>query len=361
MRYLDPTWIQPGPHDLTAHLPLYTSLGLDPSIIYLYHILPYINPLVTNRLDFFDGGTFADFRDAEHVTQGRNPLFAAEDDMQERLRPWMTPLSVMGNHQQVLVYDARRHVVMIFDQMNCGSCDRNLYEGAVFSMEGEDGRVRYFRKREDGTEEECEGGEGGGEEDGEEGEEGGGEEEEEVGGDEDEDEDDDDDEDEDDEEEEENYWDERDARPAGNVLRDIDRWYRELIELPGYGETDGFSWDPEVVKPLYRKHGWPGDDFDGDAFLADKVRVEAANRVKDDAEELSKQAEMLRSTLEWRNEHLHEATAMARMEEKIAAARTVDEEWYVNSALSLSLFKPWEFQRVALWPHHFTQDPARAS
>jgi hypothetical protein len=40
------------------------------------------------------------------------------------------------------------------------------------------------------------------------------------------------DDDEEDDDEEEDYWDERDARPAGNVLRDTDHWYPELLELP---------------------------------------------------------------------------------------------------------------------------------
>lgn len=341
MRYLDPSWIQPGPHDLTPHLPLYTSLALDPSIIYLYHILPYIDPLVTNCLDFFDGGNFADFRDAKHVTQGRDPLWAGgEDEPAELLRPWMTPLSVMRNHRQVLVYDARRHAVMIFDQMNCGSCDRNLYEGAVFSSEGVDGRVRYFRKREDGGEEEVgveearqlgRGGEGGdenGEQVTQEGEENAGEEEEGGSGGKCEDEDEEGDEEEDEEEEEEeNYWDERDARPAGDVLRDVNRWYHELVELPGGGENDALSWDPEVVKPLYRKHGWPGEDFDGDAFLLDKVRVEAAQQVKEHAEDLIQESERLKRTVEWRKEHVHGTSAMARTQERLTAAKTVDEEW----------------------------------
>ena len=39
------------------------------------------------------------------------------------------------------------------------------------------------------------------------------------------------------------------------------------------------------MKPLYRKHGWPGEDFDGDAFLADQADSVVAKRAKDDAED----------------------------------------------------------------------------
>jgi hypothetical protein len=73
------------------------SPSTRPSSKYLYHILPYINPLVTDSIDFFDGGNFAAFRDAGHVTRGGVTRSGPRTmtDMQERLKPWMTPLSVM--------------------------------------------------------------------------------------------------------------------------------------------------------------------------------------------------------------------------------------------------------------------------
>jgi hypothetical protein len=37
---------------------------------------------------------------------------------------------------------------------------------------------------------------------------------------------------------------------------------------------------------VYRKDGWPGDDFDGDAFLVDKAQAEAAERVKEVVDDL---------------------------------------------------------------------------
>jgi hypothetical protein len=51
---------------------------------------------------------------------------------------------------------------------------------------------------------------------------------------------------------------------------------------------------------------------------------------------------------------------MEGMEERTVAAQTVDDEdSYVDSGLSLPLSRPWEFQTVALWPHHFTYNPRR--
>ncbi|KAK0634192.1 hypothetical protein B0T14DRAFT_576691 [Immersiella caudata] len=215
MRYLSPINIQQGPHDLPPSiLSLYVSLNLDPRIIYLYSVLPYIDPERAQGLGFFGGGEFTDFRTEGDVVQGRDPMYSEQPE--ERMRPWMTPLSCIGNHNTALIYDARKHEVGIYGQIACGSIDKNLREG----WDGE-----Y---------------------------------------------------DEDDEEPgDENMWDDMEARSAPSVLGDIVRWYRELKELPG-GEKDGFQWEEEIIKPLYIKHGWPGEDFDGDAFLVDKARDYAA-------------------------------------------------------------------------------------
>jgi hypothetical protein len=326
MRYLEPEWIQPGPHDLSEHMPLYTSLNLDPATIYLYHLLPYIDPVMRFRLDFYDGGNFVDYRAQDDVEQGRNPLYS--DESRDMLRPWMTPLSLSGNHTAFIVYDAKRHVVGIYDTQNCGSYDRNLQAGRVFKTTREDGTERYFKEW-DGVEEEATAEEW----------------EEEINRPADDDDDDDDeeeeedegyesrsDEGEDDEEEEEEeeeedevWWDEMDARPAANVLRDVIRWYHELVEMPGQGESDWGRFDKKIVKPLYHKHGWPGEDFDGEAFLVDKARVEAAGKAQDNAARPFDELQRLRYQAEARGKS--EPSDMAKLHEKLAAAKTVDEEW----------------------------------
>jgi len=136
MRYLDASLIQEGPHNVDHLLPLYRSLGLDPSIIYLYSILPYVKPGDDGGGgDFFQGGEFADFRDEEDVRQARDPFYS--DAAEDAMRPWMTPLSTVGNHHTALIYDARKHCIGIFDQLNSGSGDHNLYEGCIIRKEDE--------------------------------------------------------------------------------------------------------------------------------------------------------------------------------------------------------------------------------
>jgi hypothetical protein len=339
MRYLEPEWIEPGPHNISALMPLYESLNIDPAIIYLYSILPYLKQAAHDRgVDFFRGGEFVDFRDKGDVEQGRNPMYASEP--KSTMRPWMTPLSAVGNHCTALLYDAKRHVVGIYNQMDVGSSDPNLYEGVVFSTENEAGERIYVKNREDGTEERCDvsewekqvNGTGDDSEDEEEDEEDGdGDQDEGDGG------EDQNDDEEDEEEEDINHWDEMDARPAGNVFRDIIRWYHELFEIPGDGEKTLDEWDRELVEPIYRKHGWPNEDFDGDAFLVDKARAEAVNSAKENVAELLQQQETLSAQLEWNRKH--EEVAMPERLEKLSAATTVDEEWVIR-------WKIWQVERT---------------
>ncbi|GFG26696.1 hypothetical protein IFM61606_06690 [Aspergillus udagawae] len=55
MRYLDPAGIEQGPHNIDHLRPLYEKLKIDPAIIYLYSILPYVNTHVAGNMDFFHG------------------------------------------------------------------------------------------------------------------------------------------------------------------------------------------------------------------------------------------------------------------------------------------------------------------
>lgn len=80
MRYINPAGIEPGPHDIGELQPLFEELALDPAIIYLYSILPYINTRIAGTSDFFDGSQFVDFRQGRNVEYGRNPFHAIIDD-----------------------------------------------------------------------------------------------------------------------------------------------------------------------------------------------------------------------------------------------------------------------------------------
>ena len=114
MRYIEADWIRPGPHDMSAHLPLYASLGLDPRIVYLYSILPYINPVFAGGVYVYQTCGVADFRREEHVREAREFL-TEDDDPAMAMQPWMTALSQMGEYAMVVVYDAQRHVLFLVE------------------------------------------------------------------------------------------------------------------------------------------------------------------------------------------------------------------------------------------------------
>jgi len=319
MRYLHPSWIHPGPHDITSLLPLYNSLSLSPSTIYLYSILPYVEA-PSEYMGFFQGGTFVDFRKEDDVQWGRDPLNTDGEEKyegeSEMMRGWMTPLSRLGNDSTVVFYDAERHQIGMFDPMNVGSMDPWLHpwdrpEGYVEGGEGDE----VEEEEEDGN------GDGDGDDDDDDDDEGGeGEEEggEEGGGDE-EDEEDDEDEDMDGKT---CRWDEWDGRPAAQVLRDMVKWYEDLIETPGGGENTPLDWDSDIVVPLYRKHGWPGEGFDGDAFEVDHKRVLAVAEIRDKLEEPISRVKNHRASVEY-----YRGPRMESAQKHLERADTVDQQW----------------------------------
>ncbi|KAL4911425.1 hypothetical protein BDW74DRAFT_184774 [Aspergillus multicolor] len=268
MRYLDPDSIQRGPHNITSIETLYTSnnIYLDPTIIYLYSILPYIGEPSVSVSDFLHGGTFIDFRDPGYMHENRDPFYASPegDDFDSEngpyMRPWMTALSRLGNHGSVIIYDARLYRIWIIDQEGWETTDP-FFEG----QEPDEG-VK------EGTNQNC--------------------------------------------------FEHIPSRPAGNVLSDINKWYRELVVLPGGGEYSGSTWnDPEIdLRAIYRKNGWP-DAFDGDAFEVDKARAESHSRARYDAEEPRRAVKKFQ---DWR-EYLTQKVDEQR--QRIESANSVDEEW----------------------------------
>ncbi|KAF7550318.1 hypothetical protein G7Z17_g5789 [Cylindrodendrum hubeiense] len=331
MQYLDPAWILPGPHNIDAFVPMYRSHGLDDSMIYLYSILPYVDNTGTEGLDFFQGGGFADFRTAADVEQSRDPFYA--DSEEDAMRPWMTPLSMLGNHKCVIIYSAKKHCIWILDQESGGSYDHGLRglltnyiskedseeEGSDWETEegeSEQGTERSEEDVEDSDEDKEESNQGA--DSREEGTEGSDEDAKDS---------------DEDMEDSEGIYDEADSRPAGEVLRDIIRWYHDLTETPGGGENSGSQWEKETTKPLYRKHGWPGDDFDGDAFLVDLVRANAARSAEWAAEEPLRKVAELEGWLQ------HDDGLFNRqLQDRLAAAKTVDEEW-------LARWELWQVER----------------
>ena len=347
MRYLKPEWIHEGPHNLDALQSLYESLNLDPSVIYLYSILPYVDNDGVERGAFFQGSYFADFRKEDDVRYGRDPLHYGDEDGEPPLKPWMTPLSRLGNHKSVIIYSAASHYIWIFDQESMGSTDHNLHSGAIIIHDdGDTGRGEGSREGtptdsrveadpvavehdEEGNSSQSEGDhsdrsdqemedtevESVGDDDNDE------------MNDNEEDEEDWDEEDDDDFQDDGPNYDEGDGRPAPEVLRDIVKWYKELRETPaGSGVTEP-EWDRDLVVPLYRKHGWPGDDFDGDAFEIDRIRGISTREIEKRARQPLERIENLKLRIPLEEERTEE------LRRSVEAETTVDDEWAVRGEL----------------------------
>lgn len=339
MRRIKASWIQPGPHDLTAHLPLYASLGLDQRVIYLYSIIPCLDPVASSASSacFFETCRFFDPRNEEHVRDARE-FFHDEDDPLCELRPWTTALSQMGQYGAVVMYEARRHVMFFMDNNSTENNDRNLGNGgdewSVSEEEDEEDEEEDDEegKKEGKKEEEEQDEEEAAQEDGEEEEEEEKEREEKGAEQEDEEDDGDDgeeeeeDEKEEEEAEEEHYFDYLDARAAGAVLRDILGWYRDLVDVPGCAADDK-EWEghTDALRAAYRKRGWPGENFDGDAFVVDRARAIPAAEIRFEPEKVLPSRLYLEYMVQ--ESEKAEKAALAQGHEKLAATNDVDEEW----------------------------------
>ncbi|WPG99961.1 Hypothetical protein R9X50_00278400 [Acrodontium crateriforme] len=344
MRYLDPEGIIRGPHDITNMKDTYSKHGLDPAIIYLYSILPYVDETEADAKDFFHGSCFADFRVPDEVERGRDPFYASpqgdfDSENGEYMRPWMTPLSALGNHGTVLLYDARQHRVWAIDQEGWGSTDpgvlsKQQLQGTGHEVEeqlsdwGDDSSTGGYNESENsqtssdswsGSEdltdeldqlrqdqqEQVDFDEGF-----------------EVI---------------DDQEQREAEHETRSintnsfahikSRPAGDVLCDINRWYRELKELPGQGEYSNGPWrEAKILKSAYIQNGWP-DNFDGDAFDINVARAYAAKTAKYGAEEPLRQVQCIEG---WQE---HNDYTTAKLHQQISDAKTTDETWIARFEL----------------------------
>ncbi|CAI6091891.1 unnamed protein product [Clonostachys chloroleuca] len=239
MRYLDPLCIKSGPHDLSHLQETLNSYGLDPAIVHLYSIMPYVE---CGETAFFRGGQFADFRRTSDVEEARDPFYGDpryeagfEEEDGPYMRQWVTPLSLMGNHQSVIVYDVRRHRIWIIDQEGWSSSDP--------ALEGAESMPTVSLNR--------------------------------------------------------NAFEHLPSRPAAAVLKDINTWYRRLTILPGGGDDTGSEWDhyDMDLPSIYRNNGWP-DRFDGEAFEVEQARKSRAVWAKYIAEEPLRKLAALQSWVE---------------------------------------------------------------
>ncbi|KAJ0414499.1 hypothetical protein BJY00DRAFT_305558 [Aspergillus carlsbadensis] len=262
MRYLGPNCIHHGPHDLSRLAPQYKKHNLDPAIIHLHSILPYIGAPSSGTTDFFHGSDFLDLRDPEQLAQSRDPYYADPqgDDFDAEdgpyMRAWVTPLSRLGNHGSVILYDARAHVIWI--EVRIAARGTGSAGSATNRNE-----FAYLA-----------------------------------------------------------------SRPAGDVLRDIKRWYRDLEILPGGGENTGLDWSSRSLnlRELYRRNGWP-DHFDGDAFEVDKARRYASIRARKRADRPLQEVERFHAMRASLEEQIRGFRAT------VADPKSLDEEWIARFEL----------------------------
>lgn len=342
MRYIDPAGIVRGPHDMSHLEETYAELDLDPAVIYLHSILPYIDEEQAGASDFLHGGAFVDFRDSREVQQDRDPVYSDPhgDDFQAHdgpyMRPWYTSLQRLGNHRSIIIYDAREHRIWIFDQESCGSTDpvinENWHEpGVGIQIEGDwrgvlddieqeaisdssddssdfwsdkddmDGAASDLMDEEEDVDMNYE---SDGESESEESET-----------------------DLDDPGQNGNRIEGIPSRSAGDVLRDINRWYRELKELPGGGECTDFRLeDDHRLREIYVKHGWP-NNFNGDAFDLDYVRAKCAENAHWDAFEPLNQARSCEGRV------YCDGVLIRRQLDEINNAKTLDDYWLARVEL----------------------------
>jgi hypothetical protein len=350
MRYVQPEGIIRGPHNIDSIRGEYAKHGLDPAIVYLYSIMPYIDTALADAPDFFQGGAFFNHMDASDVERGRDPCYASprggfDDEEGEYMHPWYSPLSNCGNHSPIMIYDAREHRMWIVDQIQRNSTDPVFAPGWYGDLEKHEEESNWGENDESSWGEDDQAGE----EDG-----GASTGSSEFW---------DDEEDEVEQSEldglqadqaesvefdegfdivdELSDWERKQAlqikndnslelarsRDASDVLRDINRWYRELKELPGQGEYTGGEWmKSEDLRPLYLKNGWP-DNFDGEGFEVDLVRAYAAQRAKYFAEEPLRKVECFEGWIKYSDRDIERHT------QQMKEAKTLDDEWIARFEL----------------------------
>ena len=170
------------------------------------------------------------------------------------MEPWYTPLSFLGNHYTMLMYDAREHRIWILGYFWTGSADPVL----------EDIPVHPGKNR--------------------------------------------------------NNFGYVPNRPAEEVLRDINRRYRELKEIPGGDDAEGI-WDREVtVASTYRKNGRP-DHFDAESFRTDQYRGYAAAQAKYSA------GQPLREVEKFQDWSSNSRRKRERLLKEVESAPTTDDMW----------------------------------
>lgn len=111
MRYFPHSVIKHPPHNPPIDVPFAQSLGLEPQVIELLQLLPYVEGL-GNEEEFILWGSFADFRDNGVLMQSRDPDYVSpeggyEEERGQYVLPWVLTLNSCGNHGSIMYLDTR--------------------------------------------------------------------------------------------------------------------------------------------------------------------------------------------------------------------------------------------------------------
>lgn len=109
MTYYPRSYIKYPPHNPAVSLELCEKYKLEPQVIELLQLLPYVEGY-NNEDEFILYGSFADYRDEGVFEQSRDPTYASpeggfEEWNGEYMRPWVIALTECGNHGTVVYLD----------------------------------------------------------------------------------------------------------------------------------------------------------------------------------------------------------------------------------------------------------------
>ncbi|KAF8851553.1 hypothetical protein BDZ45DRAFT_707844 [Acephala macrosclerotiorum] len=283
MRYFSPDGIKYPPHDPPIDVELAKSLDLEPQVIELLQVLPYVEGL-NNEDEFIAGGSFADFRRKRVLEQSRDPDYVCptgdyEEENGKYVMPWMLVLNECGNHGSIMYFNTRNsHITMVWQGGAGGGCADPYFRGKTNTGEEESHEINHNR---------IEG---------------------------------------------------FPSRPAKDLFADFTNRLMTLEWIPfnTYGPRifDEQSKDeyPDL-KLLFQTYGWPGE-LDSEGFDAASRRWKEFNRVRSDAQDLLKkagqydsEAKRLRKELEktlgkkrngvWDEDVARTPEGVAKMEERI--------------------------------------------
>ncbi|CZR60775.1 uncharacterized protein PAC_10671 [Phialocephala subalpina] len=254
MRYFSPDCIKYPPHDPPIDVEFAKSLDLEPQVIELLQVLPYVEGL-NNEDEFILSGSFADMRQKSVLEQSRDPDYVDptggyDEENGKYVMPWMLVLNECGNHGSIMYFNTRNSkITMVWQGGAGGGCADPYFWGKHSSGDEDpheinDNRIEQFP-----------------------------------------------------------------SRPATDLFADFTNRLMTLEWIPfnTYGPriVDEHSKDeyPDL-KLLFETYGWPGE-LDAEGFDAASRRWKEFNRVRSDAQDMltkadlyGKEAERLRKRLE---------------------------------------------------------------